>query len=84
MSDSMAICRPDLLLDVLKTTPSSRSCDFRLFLTIMSHSTGKPYVRLARPEEFDQIIELGTKAFVGDPVLSYFANLKEVSMSSSS
>jgi len=34
------------------------------------------YVRLARPEEFDRIVEMGRKAFVDDPVLHYFACLQ--------
>jgi hypothetical protein len=37
----------------------------------------KPYVRLARPAEFDTIARLGQKAFNADPVLTYFNNVQD-------
>ncbi|KAG2005565.1 hypothetical protein CC2G_001960 [Coprinopsis cinerea AmutBmut pab1-1] len=38
----------------------------------------KPYVRVAEPEDFEQIVEVAHNAFVHDPVELYFGNVKEI------
>ncbi|KAF6750413.1 hypothetical protein DFP72DRAFT_911093 [Ephemerocybe angulata] len=40
--------------------------------------TRKPYVRLATSEDHPQIIEMGVRAFVADPILLYIGNVQEV------
>ncbi|EAU87941.2 hypothetical protein CC1G_01588 [Coprinopsis cinerea okayama7 len=38
----------------------------------------KPYVRLAEPEDFDQVVEVAHNAFVHDPMELYVSGVKEI------
>ncbi|KAF5334916.1 hypothetical protein D9611_009996 [Ephemerocybe angulata] len=42
------------------------------------HATKKPYVRLATAEDFPQLVTMGARAFVRDPVLLYVGNVQQL------
>ncbi|KAF6750410.1 hypothetical protein DFP72DRAFT_991670 [Ephemerocybe angulata] len=41
-------------------------------------ATKKPYVRLATAEDFPQLVTMGARAFVRDPVLLYVGNVQQL------
>jgi len=38
----------------------------------------QPYLRLATIDDLDKIVDSGFRAFLHDPLLNYFGNVKEV------